>query len=114
MAQANANLAVAQLPARQQEIDAAKDAVKQAEASLDQARWKLGKRNLVAPADGIVQDIIRRQGEVAGPSQPVLSVLPDGAVKLRIYIPEKDVSRLKVGSTLAVNCDGCASASRRG
>ncbi|MCD2176315.1 HlyD family secretion protein [Rhizobium sp. C1] len=107
VAQANANLAVAQLPARQQEIDAAKDAVKQAEASLDQAKWKLGKRNLVAPADGIVQDIIRRQGEVAGPSQPVLSVLPDGAVKLRIYIPEKDVSRLKVGSTLAVNCDGC-------
>lgn len=106
--QANANLAVAQLPARAQEIDAAKDAVKQAEASLDQAKWKLGKRNLVAPADGIVQDIIRRQGEVAGPSQPVLSVLPDGAVKLRIYIPEKDVSRLKVGSSLAVNCDGCA------
>ncbi len=107
VAQANANLAVAQLPARSQEIDAARDAVKQAEASLDQAKWKLGKRNLAAPADGIVQDIIRRQGEVAGPSQPVLSVLPDGAVKLRIYIPEKDVSRLKVGSSLDVNCDGC-------
>ncbi|SOC84963.1 HlyD family secretion protein [Ensifer adhaerens] len=107
VAQANANLAVAQLPAREQEIDAARDAVKQAEASLDQAQWKLGKRKLVAPADGIVQDIIRRAGEVAGPSQPVLSVLPDGAVKLRVYIPEKDVSLLKVGSVLAVNCDGC-------
>ena len=112
VAQANANLAVAQLPAREQEIDAAKDAVKQAEASLDQAKWKLEKRNLVAPTNGIVQDIIRRQGEVAGPSQPVLSVLPDGAVKLRVYIPEKDVSRLKVGSVLSVNCDGCAAGIR--
>lgn len=105
--QANANLAVAQLPARTQEIQAAQDAVKQAEATLDQAKWKLSKRRLAAPANGIVQDIIRRAGEVAGPSQPVLSILPDGAVKLRIYIPEKDVSRLHIGSELAVNCDGC-------
>lgn len=106
--QANANLAVAQLPARSQEIQAAQDAVKQAEAALDQAKWKLSRRTLTAPANGVVQDIIRRAGEVAGPSQPVLSILPDGAVKLRIYIPEKDVSRLKIGSLLAVNCDGCA------
>jgi HlyD family secretion protein len=110
--QANANLAVAQLPARQQEIDAAQDAVQQAEASLDQARWKLAKRKLVAPSNGIVQDIVRRAGEVAGPSQPVLSVLPDGAVKLRIYVPEKDVARLKVGAVLTVNCDGCAAGMR--
>jgi HlyD family secretion protein len=108
--QMNANLAVAQLPARQQEIDAAKDAVKQAEAALDAANWRLSKRKLEAPADGVVQDVVRRVGEVSGPSQPVLSILPDGAVKLRIYVPERDVARIHLGSVLTVNCDGCGGA----
>ena len=106
--QANANLAVAELPARAQEIDAAKDAVKAAEAALDQANWRLQRRKLVAPSDGVVQDIVRRVGEMAGPSQPVLSLLPDGAVKLKIYIPEQDVAQIHVGSELAVHCDGCS------
>lgn len=110
--QANANLAVAELPARSQEIAAAQDAVRQAEAALNAAKWRLSKRKLTAPANGIVQDIVRRVGEVAGPSQPVLSILPDGAVKVRIFIPEKDMSRLHIGSELAVNCDGCGAGLR--
>jgi HlyD family secretion protein len=105
--QMNANLAVAELPARKQEIDGAKDAVKQAEAALDQAGWRLDKRHLSAPADGIVQDVIRRVGEVAGPSQPVISILPDGAVKLRIYVPEKYIAQIKIGTALDIHCDGC-------
>lgn len=110
--QMNANLAVAELPARKQEIAAAEDAVHQAEAALQQAKWRLDKRHLVSPANGIVQDVVRRVGEVAGPSQPVVSILPDGAVKLRVYVPEKDMAEIHIGTELSVNCDGCKAGTR--
>lgn len=107
VAQASANLAVARLPARPMEIDAADAQVRQAEAQLAEAKWRLDHRRLTLPANGVVDDIIRREGEVAGPSQPVISVLPDGAVKIRLYAAEKYIAGLTLGSEITVRCDGC-------
>ncbi|MCO5064102.1 MAG: HlyD family efflux transporter periplasmic adaptor subunit [Rhizobiaceae bacterium] len=105
--QAKANLAVANLPARPEAIKAAENAVKQASAALEEAQWKLSKRSLSAVSGGRVDDVIRDPGDMAGPSAPVLSLLPDGAVKLKVYVPEPDFSKLKVGGELKVRCDGC-------
>jgi HlyD family secretion protein len=107
--QAKANLAVAQLPARPEAIKAAEGQLKQARAGFDQAQWRLSKRVLLAPSAGRVDDIIRDPGDIAGPSAPVLSLLPDGAVKLKVYVPEEAFASLSVGETLKVRCDGCAS-----
>jgi HlyD family secretion protein len=105
--QAEANLAVGKLPARPEEIKAAENQVAQANASLDQARWRLAKRVITAPAAGRINDIIRNPGDVAGPQSPVISMLPDGAVKLTLYLPERAFSSVKVGTMLDVHCDGC-------
>jgi HlyD family secretion protein len=105
--QSEANLAVARLPARPEAIKAADNKVKQAQSALEQARWRLSKRTLVSPAAGRVSDVIRTAGDTAGPSAPVLSLLPDGAVKLTVYVPEPAFSSLGVGGQLAVHCDGC-------
>ena len=102
-----ANLSVARLAARPMEIDAADALVKQAEAQLANARWRLEHRSLTVPANGVVEDVVRRVGEVAGPSQPVLSILPDGAVKVRLYAAEQYVSSLKLGTSLEIRCDVC-------
>jgi HlyD family secretion protein len=107
-----ANLAVAKLPARDNEIKAAQAAVDQARAVLESAEWRLGKRVLSIPLSGVVSDIIRNAGEVAGPQAPVLSVLPDGALKLRVYVPETALSRISVGKVLLVQCDGCGEGMR--
>ena len=107
ISQAEANLAVAHLPARPEEIRAAENQVKQARSTLDQANWKLSKRDIAAPAAGRVDDVIRNPGDLAGPSAPVVSMLPDGAVKLKVYVPETHFSALAVGSVLDVRCDGC-------
>jgi len=107
VAQAEANLSVAKLPARPQEIAAAEAAVAQAQARLDAASWQLEKRTLTAPKAGTVTDILRRKGAIAGPTAPVISFLPDGAVKLRLFFPEKAVAQIKPGTELNVHCDGC-------
>lgn len=108
VAETEASLEVARLPARPDVIAAAEAAVAEARAAAEAAAWQLDKRSLTAPAAGTVSEILRRKGEIAGPQAPVLSLLPDGGVLLRVYVPESEIAAVRVGSRLAVNCDGCA------
>ncbi len=106
-AELDASLAVARLPARPDTIHAAEAQVDRARAALDRARWRLDRRTLSSPRNGIVFDIIRNPGDLAGPQAPVLSILPDGAVKLRLYLPERALAGVSIGTKLSVRCDGC-------
>ena len=102
-----ADVAVARLPARPEAIKVAEAQVEQARAGLQSAQLRAQRRVLSIPRAGTVIDIIRNPGEVAGPQAPVLTVLPEGAIKLRLYVQESDFSRLAIGSRLSVHCDGC-------
>jgi HlyD family secretion protein len=106
-AEMEAQLEVARLPAREAEIIAARGAVEEAEAALETARWQLAERTIRAPANGVVNDVILRKGEIAGPSAPVVSFLPDGATKLKLYVPQASRAGLAPGMQLLVRCDGC-------
>ena len=108
VAEFEADLAVARLPARPDEIAAAQAAVRQTIAGLDQANWRLENRTLAIGTAGEVFDVIRNAGEVAGPQAPVLSILPDHATKLRVYVPEAARALLSIGTRLIITCDGCA------
>lgn len=107
VAELEANLRVAHLPAREDEIRAAEAGIEEARTALDRATWRLSKRELTATVPAQVIDVIRQEGEIAGPAAPVLSLLPDGAVKLRLFIPERDLSKIRLGSRLVVDCDAC-------
>lgn len=107
VAEMKANLAVAGLPAREQQIAAAEAAVNVARATRDEAAWQLDQRDIISPKPGMVFEIFRRQGEIAGPEAPVLSFLPDGAVLLRLYMPENQFADIGIGTELTVGCNGC-------
>lgn len=98
---------VAQLASRSDEIVGAEAAVDSARAFLKQVEWKLGQRVLVAPADGLIADTFFVAGEMVAANAPVVSILPPGNVKLRFFVPEAALSRVAIGSTVAVQCDGC-------
>jgi HlyD family secretion protein len=107
VAQLQAELDVARLPARQAEIIAARGAVEEAQATLENTRWQLAQRTIRAPSDGVVSDVVLRSGEIAGPAAPVVSFLPDGATKLKLYVPQSARAGLAPGTVLDVRCDGC-------
>jgi len=107
VAEIEANLAVARLPAREDEIAAAEAARLEAAAALEKAEWQLETRRLASPTAGTVTDIIHHPGEIAVTGQPILTLLPDGAVRLRLYLPEEALAGLAIGSQLDVQCDGC-------
>ncbi|PTV95225.1 HlyD family secretion protein [Rhodobacter aestuarii] len=108
VAEIEADLVVAKLPARAAEIAAAEAAVRAGQASVDQAQWLLDKRKVQAPADGVISDVLRHPGEMVGPTAPVLTMLPEGAVKLRLYVPEGEIAAIHPETRLRISCDGCA------
>lgn len=107
VAQLEAQLAVQRLPARAQVVAAAEGRLRGTDAAVRDAAWALEKRAITSPVDGAVNDVLRRVGEIAGPTTPVLSILPDGAWKVVAFIPETALSGITPGDRLAVRCDGC-------
>ena len=102
-----ANVETARSGARPDEIAAQVERVEEAKASVRVAQWHVDERRIVAPARGTISDIIRRSGEIAGPALPVVSFLPEGAVKLKLFVAEAGRVNVRPGVRLAVSCDGC-------
>lgn len=104
-----AQLELSRLPAREAERKAAEAAVDEARANLETAHWRLAERQLHAPEPGEIADVLRREGEMAGPSSPVISLLPDGAVKLVFFVEQALLSQVSQGTSVEATCDGCPS-----
>lgn len=102
-----AQLRVAQLGARSDEIDAAQQELKSAEAQLAQAEWKLTQKTQRMPVRGNVTDVLYREGEFVQAGSPILSVLPPQNIKLRFFVPETTLGTLALGQDVTVHCDGC-------
>lgn len=108
LAAAQHQIEVARLEARSEDIAAARAVVEQAQSRVAAAGVSLKRRTIVAPADGLVQEIFYRDGEVVPAGRPVLSLLPPGNVKLRFFVPETELARFSPGKRVEASCDGCA------
>ena len=103
-----ADAARAQLGAASAAINAARAQVQGAQAGLTSARRQLTELAPVAPSAGRVEDVMFKPGETVPPNVPVVSIVPDGEVKVRFYVPQALVSAYKPGRKVAIACDGCA------
>ncbi len=97
----------AQLPARGDEIEAARRNLAAAGAELAEAEAVLRERSVTAPRAGVIQDVYFREGEVVGEGRPVVSILPPDNRKVLFFVPERTLSRVARGALVGVGCDGC-------
>lgn len=100
-------LAVAKLPARSEEIDAAEKNVSSLQSSLALAEIALAKRTLSAPAAGVVEETFFEPGEMVAAGQPIASLLPDANKKVRFFIPEPMLATARIGDRVEIACDNC-------
>ncbi len=108
VAEIEAQIRTALLPlGRDAELAGAFGDAEAARAVLAQAAWRLQQKSVAATAAGYVQDTFYTEGEWVPAGKPVVSLLPPGNLKLRLFVPETVVGSLSPGQNVSVSCDGC-------
>jgi HlyD family secretion protein len=107
VAELKARLAVAELPARDAQRIAAEASLDAARAQAAEARSALDDRIVLSPVGGTVEDVYFVPGETAGAGTPVLSILPEGPLKVLFFVSEPLRATISLGDVMAVTCDGC-------
>ncbi len=97
LAEAEANLAIAKLGAREDQINAQRRHVSSLVANLASLKWRLGQKSQAAPASGRVFDTFYREGEYVTAGSPVLALIPPANVKIRFFAKDADAAKLKPG-----------------
>src|SRR2546421_3929005 len=96
--QAQATLEKLERGNRREDVDLAKAAL-----AYDEARFR--ERQVIAPADSIVEVLDIRPGDLVGPNTPIATLLEEDQIYVRIYIPETEISRIHIGQKAEVHVD---------
>jgi HlyD family secretion protein len=107
VAEAEKRITAAKLPGRADMIAAAAANAEAARHALTEAEKNLGKRKVFAPANGTVEEVYFRPGEVVNSGQAVVALLPPRNLKVRFFVAEPERARLQVDQSIAIGCDGC-------
>jgi HlyD family secretion protein len=105
--EAEKKIAAAELPGRSDLIDAAAANAEAARHALAEAEKNLAKRQVFAPADGTVEEVYFRPGEVVKEAQAVIALLPPRNLKVRFFVAEPVRAKLELDQMVNVSCDGC-------
>jgi HlyD family secretion protein len=101
-----ADLETARLGGREDVVRAAQAAVASQIAALDKAKWFFDQKQQFAPTNAFVQDTLYRVGEWVAAGDPVVELLPPANVKVRFFVPETILPKIKPGETVRVSFDG--------
>ena len=79
--------------------------VAQAKSQLDIARKALDECRIYAPVNGVVGSLNFHAGSVVLTSEPVMSILDISTVKVRVSIPEREISAITPTTRSTVNVE---------
>ncbi len=103
-----ARLETARLGGRPDAVEAAVAAMRAASDAESHARWSVDQKVQAAPAAALVYDTLYREGEFVAAGAPVVSLLSPANIKVRFFVPEPELARVKVGDPVAVRVEGMA------
>ena len=64
------------------------------------------KRNSQRSADGIIETVSLRLDDLVPPGRIVLTMLEPTQLSVKVYVPEKNLSKVKLGQLAQVTVDG--------
>ena len=79
--------------------------VQQARATVEICQKAVDDCSLVAPCSGVVGSKILGVGETVLPSEPVLTILSIGRVKVRVSVPETEIARIEPQTASRITID---------
>lgn len=90
---------------RPDQISAARARLKQAEATLQQLQAQFDYTIITSPLNGVVLIKNMEQGELANIGSPIVTIADLDNVWLRVYVPEPDIGKIKLGQPATVTVD---------
>lgn len=106
VARLEAELQVAGLGGRSDQLAAAEANVQAMEAVVKRTQWDLSRKSLQAPVGGVVFDTFYRSGEFVPAGRPVVQLLPPANIKVRAFVPETMLASIHLNDPVSVNVDG--------
>lgn len=91
--------------AQKEEIDSVIAAVEQAKSAKAILEKKISDCIITSPADGVVLHRLAEPGEIVSPGASILTVSDLNRVKIRAFVPEKDLGHVKNGASVQVFID---------
>lgn len=88
-----------------EEVAVAQAKVRQTESSLALLEARLAQLILTAPRDGMITTRVVNPGELATPGATLLQLADLDHVTLRVFIPETQIGRVKLGQQASVTID---------
>lgn len=104
--EAQAALSLQQAGARGEDIAAARAALARAQAARAATGTDLSDTSLVAAGEGTVVTRVSEPGSLVQPGQTVLTISIDRPLRVRAYVGEPDLSRIRPGMAVEVRADG--------
>ncbi len=90
---------------RPEDIAAAQAALEAEQRQLGYLERQREESVVEAPADGVIESMDLRPGDLVGPNQPVAKLLEPSQIWVRVYVPEPQLGRVRVGQKAAVRID---------
>jgi HlyD family secretion protein len=110
VARAEANLALARASAdtvelKRQQLQALAQSRRIAVARLEEARANFAERLIFAPDNGTIVSRPVEVGAVVNPGSPIFHVVDMNRLYLKVYVPEPDIAKLRLGDPAEIFVD---------
>ena len=90
---------------RPEDIAAAKASLEREERQVAYLERQRAESIVAAPAAGVIESLDLRPGDLVAPNQPVAKMLEPSQLWARVYVPEPQLGRVRVGQKAAVKVD---------
>jgi HlyD family secretion protein len=106
LAGAEATLNLLKVGNRKEDIAAAKAQWEAAQAQLASSSLVVKERTIVAATDGTIEKIDIGKGDLIAPSAQVIEMSSADDLWIRVYVPEAELAKIKVGDEASLQVDG--------
>jgi HlyD family secretion protein len=90
---------------RPEDIAAARATLEAEQRQLEYLERQKAESVVAAPAAGVIESMDLRPGDLVGPNQPVARMLEPSQLWVRVYVPEPQLGRVRVGQKAALMVD---------
>lgn len=90
---------------RSEDVQAARAQLSAEENTLAMLHRQVEESEVKAPADGIIQTMDLRPGDLIAPNQPVAVLLESNELWVRVFVPETRLGEVRVGQPVDISID---------